>query len=264
MKTIDVHTHIFPDHVALNAVPKMAEEAGVPYALDGRVDSLRQSMDQAEIAVSWLQPVATRAAQVESINRWHEELRNERLVAFGAIHPDYPDLPGLIRDLSRRGFPGIKIHPEYHKIPPDDERLFPLYEAVGEENLIILFHAGVDIGIPTLNSTPRQFARLHDRFPGLRMILAHMGGFKQWEAVNTDIAGRDIYFDTSYVFGHIDDAAFVDLVRRHGPERILFGTDSPWAGQKETLNHLKSLPLSDEELEGICWKNAARLIDPTR
>jgi len=261
MKIIDVHTHIFPDHVAVNAVPKMAEEAGVSYALDGRVDSLRQSMDEAGVTVSWLQPVATRAAQVDSINRWHEELRGERLVAFGAFHPEYPDLPGLIRDLSARGFPGIKIHPEYHKIHPDDERLFPLYEAIVEEDLIILFHAGVDIGIPTIHSTPRHFARIHDRFPELRMILAHMGGFKQWDEVFGEIAGRDVYFDTSYVFGYIGDEDFVRLARLHGVERILFGTDSPWAGQQESLGHLRSLPLSAEEIAGICGANAERILD---
>ena len=183
MTTIDVHAHIFPDQVALNAVPVMAKEAGIKEAIDGRLTSLSDSMDHAGIGISWIQPVATNPIQVDKINSWMESVRSERIIPFGAMHPDYSDLPGLIRDLSRRGFPGIKIHPEYQSLQPNDPNLFPMYEAVIEENMIILYHAGVDIGIPSINSTPKHFVRLIDTYPDLSLILAHMGGFQQWDDV---------------------------------------------------------------------------------
>jgi len=260
MKIIDVHTHTFPDKVALNCVPQMAETAGIKEAIDGRSCSLLDSMDCAGIDCSWLQPVATNPVQVDKINLHTEKLRSERLIPFGAVHPDYEDLPGLIRDLSKRGFPGVKIHPEYQKINPNDKRWFPLYETLIEEKMIALFHAGRDIGIPTLNSTPCDFVELHDRFPEMITILAHMGGFDQWKEVAEYIAGRDLYLDTSYSLGHFPDEDFIALVKQHGVQRILFGTDSPWADQKTDMDYLQSLSFSEDELKDILGGNAERLM----
>ncbi len=257
---IDVHTHIFPDQLALDVVPKMAEIAQIKEALDGRLSSLKTSMKEAGIDCAWIQPVATKPKQVDTINHWMEEIRCDEILPFAAVHPDYENLPELIRDLASRDFPGVKIHPEYHKIAPDDIRLFPLYQALSKAKMIALFHAGVDIGIPTINSTPQQFAYLKERFPELIMILAHMGGFQQWEQVKKQLCGYDVYMDTSYVFGHISDELFIELVKAHGSDRILFGTDSPWADQKQDLEHLKSLPLSEREFNEICGQNAKRLL----
>lgn len=257
---VDVHTHLFPDKIALDAVPKMAAEAGVVESLDGRHASLLSSMERAGIDCGWVQPVATRPKQVENINRWMEDIRSDRLVTFGALHPDCEDGPDLVRDLASRGFPGIKLHPEYQKFQPEEERMFPVYEALCETGLIVLFHAGVDIGIPTLNSTPKQFAAIHQRFPKMKTLLAHMGGFRQWKEVATDLAGKDVDMDMSYVLGHLPDEEFVALVRQHGVDRVLFGTDSPWADQEKELAHLRSLPFSTEELEKILGSNAVRLL----
>ncbi len=260
---IDVHTHIFPDSMALEVVPKMAEIAGIKESLDGRLSSLLGSMKKAGIDISWIQPVATKPQQVDKINKWMKEIRSDSIVTFGAFHPAYENLPGLIQDLSQDGFPGIKIHPEYQKITPLDSTLYPLYESLMKENMIVLFHAGVDIGIPTINSTPEMFAQLIEKFPGIKMILAHMGGYEQWDEVSERLCGKDVYLDTSYIFGHCPDDKFVSLVRDHGVDKVLFGTDSPWSDQTQDLEHLKRLPFSQEELDMVCGLNTLELLDQT-
>lgn len=264
MKIIDVHAHIFPDELALKTVPKMAETAGIHEAIDGRRASLLQSMDTAGIAESWLQPVATKPTQIASILDFMESVRSDRLIPFGAVHPEYENLPALVEEMARRGFPGVKIHPEYHKTGPNDERYFPMYEALQDRNMIVLYHAGYDIGIPTLNSTPLQFLHLRERFPTLTLILAHMGGFQQWDEVMNILAGADFYLDTSYSLGHFSDEAFMALARKHGADRILFGTDTPWADQNKDVDHLRRLPFTQEELEGILGKNAETLLQKAR
>ncbi|MBD3266401.1 amidohydrolase family protein [bacterium] len=263
---IDVHTHIFPDHIAANAVKFLAEEADVPAFTGGKKSDLLDSMRQAGIGQSWLQPVATKPKQVDSINQMMKDIQAEgdpALVPFGAMHPDYENLPAMIRDLSAHGIPGIKIHPEYHQISPLDERLFPLYEALIEENMAILYHAGIDIGIPTLNSTPHVFAQLNDRYPQLILILAHMGGFRQWYDVFKDLAGRDVYLDTSYLVG-LSDESFITLARAHGMDKVVFGTDSPWSDQKTAVEHFQSLALTEEEKQRIFHDNAAALLTKLR
>ena len=52
---------------------------------------------------------------------------------------------------------------------------------------------------------------------------------------------------------------FMTMFHRLGPERILFGTDSPWMDQKDTLELFQALPLSPEARERILWKNAMEL-----
>ena len=55
---IDFHTHTFPDELADRAVGTLAHSGGIHNYLDGRVDSLKESMKKAEIDYSVLLPVA--------------------------------------------------------------------------------------------------------------------------------------------------------------------------------------------------------------
>ena len=50
------------------------------------------------------------------------------------------------------------------------------------------------------------------------------------------------------------------LVRRHGVERVLFGTDSPWADQRACVKSMQRLPMTDAEKARILWQNAADLL----
>ena len=53
---------------------------------------------------------------------------------------------------------------------------------------------------------------------------------------------------------------FLRIVKAHGSQKILFGTDSPWSDSGKERKTLLSLPLSDEEKENILHKNAERLL----
>ena len=58
----------------------------------------------------------------------------------------------------------------------------------------------------------------------------------------------------------LSEEDFVSLVRAFGSHRILFGTDSPWADQAEEIKKITALPLTQEEIENILSRNAARLL----
>ena len=53
---------------------------------------------------------------------------------------------------------------------------------------------------------------------------------------------------------------FMKLVKTFGAEKILFGTDSPWSSQKESIDFIKNLPLSDVEKNKILGDNAEKLL----
>ena len=54
--------------------------------------------------------------------------------------------------------------------------------------------------------------------------------------------------------------SFLRMVREHGANRVLFGSDSPWGGQAETLAALKETGLTDEEQKAVLGENAAKLL----
>ena len=51
----------------------------------------------------------------------------------------------------------------------------------------------------------------------------------------------------------------MEMVKVLGPERILFGTDSPWMDQRHSLELFRSLPLSPEAQAQILYQNALDL-----
>lgn len=50
------------------------------------------------------------------------------------------------------------------------------------------------------------------------------------------------------------------MVRNHGADRILFGTDAPWQTPARVLDAFLRLPFSEAERRPILWDNAARLL----
>ena len=255
-----MHTHVFPDQLAATAVAGVCRACAIAPCFDGTLSGLHSFMRHAGIARSVVQPVASKATQVRSINDWAAALADDSIIPFGAMHPDLPDLVAEVERLVALGIRGFKLHPEYQSFSPDEERLDPLYVAATEHGLIVYFHAGEDIALPDVHSTPQAFARLLDRHPDLIVVLAHMGGWRQWDEVLRHLAGRDVYLDTSFTLPYLDEERFVELVAAHGAHRILFGSDGPWGDLSRDVAQLRAMPFSDDALDAILWRNAARLL----
>ena len=260
MRTIDFHTHAFPDAIAPGAIASLEAEGDVSAVYDGTVSGLIAVMDRAGVDVSVVQPVATKPTQVMRINEWSSSVSRERIVAFGAMHPDLDDPTSELARMHSLGLRGFKMHSEYQGFAPDEPRLDPIWSAAADLGLIAFFHAGADIAFPTVRGTPEAFGRLLDRWPGLTVVLAHMGGYECWPGVAERIAGRDVWLDTSYTLGHLSDEEFVSLVRTHGSDRVLFGSDGPWTDPAGEIRHLRRLGFTKAEIDGILGGNAERLL----
>jgi len=111
-------------------------------------------------------------------------------------------------------------------------------------------------------ATPERLRRVLDLFPKMRMVVAHFGGFQMIEEAKKYLLGRDLYIDTSYPPGLCYQSIdwVLDLVQRHDPNRILFGTDTPFARQKEDVEYILKLPISLDLKEKILWKNGWGLL----
>lgn len=258
---VDFHTHVFPEKVAARAVEALGTAYGISPGAEPTVSGLLATMDEARVDVSVVAPVATRPDQVRSINDWAAQTNSQRIVCFGALHPDLPDLPGEVVRIVGAGLRGVKCQPNFQGFPPDDRRMWPAYEAA-QGRLIVLFHSGQEIShFERIHAQPAALTRVHEMFPGLTMVVAHMGGYLMWDEVREHLLGRDVYLDTSFCPPEeLDDRHIVELIRAHGASRIVFATDFPWGMPGPDLDRLRRLPLAVEEKEAICWVNARDLL----
>jgi predicted TIM-barrel fold metal-dependent hydrolase len=259
---IDFHTHIFPRRRAPLILSRLLNEADIPHFTDGTRKGLLDSMKQAGIALSLISRITTQPDQVADVNRWLHGNMQEALWPMAAIHPDAPVDPEHLGGLKAKGFKGIKLHLDYQGIDADDRRMYSVYEAAQAAKMPVLFHAGLDRGLPPpVRATPKRLLAIHRQFPDLEMIAAHMGGEDNYDETEAYLLGTGIYLDTAFVLRIMDRSVLKRFFRKHAIERFLFGSDSPFTDQATELNFLLNLPfLTQDAKEKIAGRNAAGLL----
>ena len=276
---VDFHTHTFPDKIAATAIQKMQKDCKSVAFTDGTVSALKASMKNADIDYSVVLPVATNPTKVSSINDISiQSTEKDGLIYFGCIHPDAENYKDELRRIADAGIKGIKIHPVYQGADIDDIRYLRIMDTAGELGLIVLTHAGNDIGFPgVVRCSPQMIENTLHQVGDINFVTAHMGGWKNWDAIDILQPFNHLYLDTAFSLGRItplfdtayapdqlpllSDKDFCELVKTFGSDRILFGTDSPWTDQQAEKEHIMSLPLSKQEKENIMGKNACRLLN---
>lgn len=259
---IDFHTHIFPDRVAEKAIPQMEKSADIKAHHDGTLCGLLGSMEEAGIDYSVVLPVVTATRQFESVNKFAYEVDNlDRLVSFGGIHPDTDDYKKELDTIKNYGLKGIKLHPEYQATYINDDKYLRIIDYATELGLIVTVHAGFDGAYPQeRHCTPKKIADALKHVEPDKLILAHMGSLYMWDEVEDYIVGKNVYLDTAFSIGEIEDEQFVRMVRNHGSDRVLFSTDSPWKNQKKAVEYIRKMSFTEEELDKILYKNALKLL----
>ena len=262
---IDFHTHIFPDKIAAKTIAALSEAADVKAATDGTLSGLMESMNKNGVDISVIQPVVTKPEQFDTINEFAQFVNTKyegRLISFGGIHPDCEDYKGKLNRIKELGLKGIKIHPDYQRVMIDDVRFMNIIEYADELGLIILTHAGIDIGLPDpVHCPPDKARKVLDKLKPKKFVLAHYGAWKQWDEVYEYLAGADVYLDTAFTFDYITQDKFMKILERHGCDKILFATDSPWSDMGKGIKAVGDLPIGWDEKNMILSDNAKRLLE---
>ena len=279
---IDIHTHTFPDAIAARAVNKLKHNSHTEPVLDGTALSLSASAKAAGVDLAVIQPVATSPAQVSEINDGAIETNRTspvtRLASFGCMHPAFEAPEQECARLAEAGVKGIKLHPVYQLTDMDDPSYVRVLRAAADCGLLVLIHAGIDVGfLERTYSDVRKIAQALDSVPEGRYILAHMGGWRQWDEAQALFAGREnVWLDTSFSLGdmtplgdgfyethslsRLSQERFLQMTEAFGAEKLLFGTDSPWEGQPAEIAKIRALPLEENEKTAILGGNAAVLL----
>lgn len=261
---IDFHTHIFPDKIAAKTIEHLEKVGGIRAATDGTLNGLLSSMERCGVDLSVILPVATKPSQFENIQSFAKSINEQypgKLLSFGGIHPDCADYKKELDTIKELGLPGIKLHPDYQGVMIDDIRFMRIIEYASELGLIILTHAGVDIGLPEqVHCPPKKMRKVLDEIKPEKMVLAHMGGWSLWDEVYEYLAGENVWLDTAFIYDYMSKEQFMRVVKKHGSDKILFATDSPWSDMAKGINWIKGLSLPQSVEENILSGNAKRLL----
>ena len=91
-------------------------------------------------------------------------------------------------------------------------------------------------------------------------MLAHLGANEMISDVIDTLCGEDVYLDTSYVLRFTEQKDFETILKRHGADRILFASDSPWSDIRGDVEIIRSFGLDAEANQKIFCENAKGLL----
>ncbi len=274
---IDFHNHFYPDKIAQKAIDKLSTDADIIAYTDGTLQGLSDDIKNAGYDLGVVLPVATAPKQVEGINTRAIQVQEQfpNLISFAAMHPDYENYKDEIFRIKELGLKGIKFHPDYQETFFDDDKMLRILDEAFKNDLIVVVHAGIDIGLPNpVHTGIEQILNVLDIFKdrAQKLVLAHTGGWGLWDEVYEKIAGRNVYMDISFSLGTtikksngkiqklIEDDMLMKIVKKHGVDKILYGTDSPWGDHKMMLDKFMTLPFTKEEQDKILYQNAKKLL----
>lgn len=271
MRYFDFHTHAFVDSLAERAMASLTNTAEnsedtqdiKPYT-DGTVSGLRRLMNECGVTQAMILPIATKPTQQTAINNWAAGIMGNGIFCCGSVHPDAGDAVAEVERIKSLGLYGLKFHSEYQNFRPDEERMMPIYRKAAELGIIVVFHGGWDpFSRDEILAVPRSFANIAEKIPEMKIVAAHLGGMKLFDEVEDCIAGKfeNIYLDTGILADFIEDEQLLRIIRRHGAERILFGSDAPWDNPLKEIQMINKLPLTEDERRKIFYQNAEKLIE---
>lgn len=256
---IDAHAHIFPTKIAEKAVGAIGDFYDIPMEFNGTSEILIDSGNKIGVEQYLVCSAATRPEQVLSINDFlYEECQThaKEFIGFASLHPEMEGLEAEMERIIARGFHGIKLHPDFQRFNIDDEKAMEIYR-LAEGKLAILFHTGDD---RYEFSRPSRLAKVGEKFPGLKCIAAHFGGYQCWDEAYEVYDNPNIYMDTSSTLFTLSPEKANRMIDKFGVSRFFFGTDYPMWSHIDELERVKKLGFSEKELKAVLYDNFVNAI----
>ncbi|HEX3996867.1 MAG TPA: amidohydrolase family protein [Acetobacteraceae bacterium] len=310
--TVDVHSHCY-FHEALNLMGDAADRVlppvkGVPehfIVIEQRLkemDAMAIDMEILSINPFWYgKDRDTAAAIVKVQNDKLAELcasRPERFGAFASLSLQFPDLAvqQLEAAVKKQGLRGAAIGASVSGEDFSDPKFHPVWAKADELGAVLFVHPqstpelakrfkgngwlSNTIGNPLDTTIALQhliFEGTLDRFPGLKVLAAHGGGFLPSYAARGDHACfvspqncnpnitlkkkpseylKQLHFD-AMVF---TPEGLRHLVAQVGASQIMLGTDHPIPWEQHPVDHVfATTTLTDKQKAAILGGNATRL-----
>lgn len=257
---IDCHMHVWPDHIA--DAMQAQRPSGMELQFDGKVSGLLATMDACGIDKGLALGVGIKASVVAKTNEFIGTVPRDRLIPFGTVHPEL-SVEENLKHLRDNGIVGVKLHPLFQDLSLADPRVHEILAALAEEGMPVVSHVGAG-GDDAANERgrPELLRQLADKLPDLKLIACHFGGYHLLDEAEQHVVGSSVTLETSWppTLADLEPERVVALIRRHGADRVVYGSDWPMADPAAEIASIRNLGLTPEEEDGILGGNLARLL----
>lgn len=261
----DAHSHWFPETV-MRKIWEYFDQHYWPITYrqlpEGRLEWLRRNKVSRFTTLNY----AHRPAMAAWLNEWSAQFaaKTPEAVPCGTFFKEPAAAADVKRCIEEYGFRGFKLHLRVSDMDPNDPLLLPAFEQIEAAGLPVVIHSG-SAPDPGRFTAPAYMKALVERFPRLRIIVAHMGAWEFAEYMSLAEQYDHVYLDTTMVFVGFEAVdpfplpLLARLERLSG--KVLFGSDFP--NIPYPLSHavtgIGALPLSEGAMRRILWENAAAL-----
>lgn len=264
---IDTHVHIGGNEAGFMMNEEMVLTSMEKYKIDISIVSNGDSVEYADEFTKV--PEEMQIRQEETLARVIKFCRENPGKIYGAFwcKPNHEvvteELDKMIAD-NRDIILALKVHPTLSNLSFTDEKMHPYLELAQKYQLPVIVHTANDEV-----ASPMRVYEMACRYPDLTFIMAHMGlGTDNKLAV--DLMGKtpNLYADTTWV----PVSTTLEVIRRYGSERVMFGSDNPIDGldtyscnpkgepciYRQYFGPLKEM-ISGEDYENLMEKTARKV-----
>jgi hypothetical protein len=268
---IDSHVHILPGYRLRGLIKwmhKIVPDHPMPVDLSG-IDIITEMTENGITHFfNFVYPIVV--AETDKLNQFNADFCRtiKGAIPFASLHPadeNKPERAAMALDMT--DFAGFKLHPFIQKFDPLDARMDAFYGFARERNKPVVFHTGFD-DFYKARLPLATFEKIMKKYPGISLVLAHMGFPDIERAVSMLDDYPDLYLDTTLIPGFLSDdlkaflpksltrekleTVLVEAVTRY-KGRIFFGSDHPagWGTHAGIFNDFDLIPLSIEEKQSV-------------
>ncbi|MBI5118081.1 amidohydrolase family protein [Candidatus Poribacteria bacterium] len=290
MKIIDMHTHAQDILFPADAAPRIRPSRGVLirlfewqrfnwYSPDWVTHSLRKTIAKESQARNAMASVEDLMSGMERTGITHSAVlpvepygntavvidaakKDKRIIPFASVDPNDAHRVEKLRNYVAGGCRGLKLHPIIQDFHPSGPECMETVEEFSKYGLPVFFHCGQSsYYVPESESEsygkPENYVKTFAAFPHTKFVVGHMGLLEAREAIEIAQVFSNVYLETSFQPMHMVRRA----VEKVGADRVMFGTDWPFGGQRYELAIVLDLTDKNPWLrERLLWKNAEDLI----
>ncbi|WIM87091.1 amidohydrolase family protein [Candidatus Mycobacterium wuenschmannii] len=273
---VDVHTHFMPKSVMDkvwqyfdSAGPLVGREWPITYrtAESDRVRTLRDFGVRGFTALVY----PHKPQMAAWLNQWAVQFARATpdCLATATFYPE-PGVGDYVGTAIADGTRVFKAHIQVGRYEPNDPLLDPVWGVIEDAGVPVVIHCGSGPA-PGEHTGPEPIQLLLQRFPRLKLIVAHLGMPEYVEFMDICENAADVRLDTTMAFTPFveESMPFPPSQRnrlRDLGDRILFGSDFPNIpyGYADAMRSLTDLPgVDDAWLRGVFHDNAAALFGLT-
>ncbi len=227
---------------------------------EGSAEAMVRSMDTLGIDVSLFSPHLAITADWREGNLQSAEAAAAfpgRLVPMitvsGRATPDEVQAE-VTRWHNETGIQAFKFHSSLHGVDTLADGYLPVYDYCDRHGIAILSHCWNGAG-----GTEGVIATLTARYPNIEFVNAHSAS--SWDGIEANCAVAEKFprFHLDLTGSRLLWGAVEYMVQRMGPDRILYGSDSPFIDPRPSMGRMMCAHISDADKLKIMGTNAKKL-----